>query len=275
MHDDFIKKRLESLSIEPDNERTIRNVVEDCTLLREESERLRRENKQLKEQLDYAISNTTQNQNEMTIFANNIKPTPQIEDLQKMRSQSTSSDLYMRKLEEMVRSLLEKNEKIKEDYKGSKNETSLLKDRVKYFVDLNDQFKKAMTKYKTKCQELEEKIKDQGVKVWAKENTGIMRVKQANTIMNDETEGEADIDDLQIDVDHNGSNNDEHPSPDLDNGDKTPEVEKVIDDFALQDNHPDDNNPAGFGDLDQHFPDESTIVVNVDHDDMEDQDFDN
>lgn len=109
LHDEYIKKRLSHLSIEPNKDRTIRNVVEDCTALTEENERLKRDNKSLKEQLDYALSNAgDQNPNEMTVFANNIKPIPQFEELSRIRDQTKSKELYMRKLEEMLRSALQK-----------------------------------------------------------------------------------------------------------------------------------------------------------------------
>mmetsp|Transcript_26664 Transcript_26664/g.26554 ORF Transcript_26664/g.26554 Transcript_26664/m.26554 type:complete len:119 (+) Transcript_26664:452-808(+) len=109
LHDEYIKKRLSHLSIEPNKDRTIRNVVEDCTALTEENERLKRDNKSLKEQLDYAVSNAgDQNPNEMTVFANNIKPIPQFEELNRIRDQTKSKELYMRKLEEMLRSALQK-----------------------------------------------------------------------------------------------------------------------------------------------------------------------
>ena len=117
-HDEYIKKRLDHLAIEPEIGRTIRNVVEDLTLLKEVNENYKRENKSLKEQLDYAINNDTGgNVNDMTIFANNIKPTPQLEDLHRLKVQTKSKDLYANKLEEMVRSYMEKLEKFKDDIK--------------------------------------------------------------------------------------------------------------------------------------------------------------
>jgi len=65
----ILNKRLEGLSIDPDKERTITNVVEDNTALKDKVEELKRENKSLREQLDYAISNNGRNeQAEMTIF---------------------------------------------------------------------------------------------------------------------------------------------------------------------------------------------------------------
>jgi cell division septum initiation protein DivIVA len=67
MHDEVIRKRLESLAIEPDKERTITNVVEDCTRFQERAQELEKENKKLREELDYALSNGVNN-NEMTIF---------------------------------------------------------------------------------------------------------------------------------------------------------------------------------------------------------------
>jgi chromosome segregation ATPase len=276
MHDDYIKKRLEGLSIEPDKERTIRNVVEDCTMLREENENLRRENKSLREQLDYAMSNNIGNQNEMTIFANNIKPTPQVEDLDKLKNQTKSKDLYLRKLEEMVRSYIVKLEKFKEDLKNSKSEVNILKDRVQYFDGLNEKLKKAVVKYKSKCEELEEKINDQGVKVWVKENSGAMRVKPATMVIpksDDENDtGDKDIDDDDINVDINPDNEDQQHS----DRDK-PVVknhERAVDEFEAKDDDSLDleNDKGGEIMLDRHFPDESTIVINVDHDEHEEQD---
>lgn len=270
-HDDYIKKRLDALAIEPDKERTIRNVVEDCTLLKEDNESLKRENKSLREQLDYALSNTNNNQNELTIFANNIKPTPQVEDLNRLKSQTKSKDLYCRKLEEMVRSYIEKLERFKDDLKNSKSEANLLKDRVQYFNELNEKLKKAVVKYKTKCEELEEKINDQGVKVWVKEGTGAMRVKPACTMMQnnqseEHTDEKAIEDDINIEINSNPDNQDE---------DLPKDVEKVVDEFAPEQDSLDLENEKNTGEikLGHHFPDESTIVINVDNDEHADSDL--
>lgn len=271
--DDRIKKRLEGLWIEPDRERTIRNVVEDCTELREQNEHLKRENKSLKEQLDYALSNPANNQNELTIFANNIKPTPQVEDIYKLKNQTKSKDLYLRKLEEMVRSYIEKIEKFKEDLKNSKNEVSLLKDRVQYFNELNEKLKKAVVKYKTKCEELEDKVSSQGSNVFVKANTGMQRVKRPEVLKNnqsDEKSSEKDIDDQDIQIDVAiDLKEDENNTP------KNKNNERVVDEFATQNDDSLDleNGPGGEMKLDQHFPDESTIVINVDHEEIgEEQD---
>mmetsp|Transcript_31983 Transcript_31983/g.28344 ORF Transcript_31983/g.28344 Transcript_31983/m.28344 type:complete len:161 (+) Transcript_31983:305-787(+) len=151
LHDDYVKKRLEHLSIDPYKDRTIRNVVEDCTVLREENEELKKNNKQLREQLDYAVSNGgEENINEMTLFANNIKPLPQANDLNRIREETKSKELYARKLEEIIRTSFDKNEKFKDDLKESKSEVNVLKDRVEYFDGLNGKLKKALVKYKTK-----------------------------------------------------------------------------------------------------------------------------
>jgi len=269
--DDRIKKKLEALCIEADRERTIRNVVEDCAELRESNDHLKRENKLLKEQLDYAQCNPDNNQNEMTIFANNIKPTPQIEDIYKLKTQTKSKDLYLRKLEEMVRSYIEKIEKFKEDLKGSKNEVSLLKDRVQYFNELNEKLKKAVVKYKSKCEELEEKINSQGVNVFVKANTGVQRIKRPD-VVNNQSEEDTDVKDIdekdiEIDVPNTSKDSNDPPS-------NNKKEERVIDEFATQnDNSLDlDGGPAGEMQLDQHFPDESTIIINVDQDEQEEQD---
>lgn len=115
------RKGLTTFQLNPNKDRTIRNVVEDCTALTEENEQLKRDNKSLKEKLDYAVSNNgDQNINELTIFANNIKPIPQLEDLNKLKYQTKSKELYARKLEEMVKASLEKLERFKDDLKSSK-----------------------------------------------------------------------------------------------------------------------------------------------------------
>ena len=271
LHDEFIKKRLDHLSIEPNKDRTIRNVVEDCSQFQEENEQLKRDNKMLKEQLDYALSNgANENVNEMTIFANNIKPIPQVEELNRIKSETKSRDLYVRKLEEMVKVSLQKLEKFKDDLKSSKNEISLLKDRVEYFDDLNSKLKKALVKYKTKCEELEGKINDQGVKVWVKENAGVMRVKPSDIIQQEnnsqEETSDKDIgDNLQIDI-----KLDENPEDDKPNIE-----EKVVDEFAPEQDSFDKENGLNQPDLDHHFPDESTIVINPDHDNHIAEDEDN
>lgn len=263
--DEYIKKRLDHLAIEPDKERTIRNVVEDLSLIKEENEGLRRENKALKEQLDYAISNDTgSNVNEMTIFANNIKPTPQLEDLDRLKNQTKSKDLYMRKLEEMIRSYMEKLEKFKDDLKACKNENSLLKDQVSYSNDLSEKLKKALVKYKTKCEELEQKINDKGVKVWVKENTGVMRVNAADIVAkqaeSDGDNSDNDLDDIKVDLNTSGDKKDAKT-------DTKKRQERVIDEFAPHENSFGEEN--GENKLDFHFPDESTIVINPDHDEHE------
>lgn len=260
--DEYIKKRLDHLAIEPDKERTIRNVVEDLTLVREENDSLKRENKALKEQLDYAISNDTgSNVNEMTIFANNIKPSPQFEDLDRLRNQTKSKDLYMRKLEEMIRSYMEKLEKFKDDLKACKNENSLLKDQVSYSNNLSEKLKKALVKYKTKCEELEQKINDKGVKVWVKENTGVMRVNAADIVAKqaemDGDDSDNDLEDIKVDL--NTVTDDKKNTKG--------KQERVIDEFAPNENSFGEEN--GGNKLDFHFPDESTIVINPDHDEHE------
>ena len=101
------RKGLTIFQLNPNKDRTIRNVVEDCTALTEENEQLKRDNKSLKEKLDYAVSN-------------NIKPIPQLEDLNKLKYQTKSKELYAKKLEEMVKASLEKLERFKDDLKSSK-----------------------------------------------------------------------------------------------------------------------------------------------------------
>jgi DNA repair exonuclease SbcCD ATPase subunit len=259
-HDEYIKKRLDHLAIEPEIERTIRNVVEDLTWLKEENENYKRENKSLKDQLDYAISNGTGgNVNDMTIFTNNIKPTPQLEDLNRLKTQTKSKDLYAHKLEEMVRSYMEKLEKFKDDIKDWRNQNSLLKDQVSYSNNLSEKLKKALVKYKTKCEELEQKVNDKGVKVWVKENAAVMRVKPSEIVAKLDDDSDIDLDDLKVDLSssvHETKNG---------NGNSNTKDERVVDEFAAQEDSFGREN--GEGKLDVHFPDESTIVINFDHDD--------
>ena len=140
MHDEVIRKRLESLSIEPDKERTITNVVEDWTRFQERVEELEKENKKLREELDYAQSNGGGN-NEMTIFANNIKPIPNIDDLNRLRGQSSSKDLYLKKLEDMVVMYMSTTQKLKDELTKIKTESNLLKERVQHFDNINEKLK--------------------------------------------------------------------------------------------------------------------------------------
>lgn len=238
-NDDYIKKRLDALAIEPDKERTITNVVEDLSNLREQVNNLKKENKSLREQLDYAQSNGGNNINEMTIFANNIKPTPQLEELNQIKVQSKSKDLYMKKLEEMVKSYIGKIEKFKDELTSSKSEINILKDRVEYFDGLNEKLKKAVVKYKTKCEELDEKINDQGVKVWVKENTGVMRVKPASQVISkteDEDENDSDEDalnDINVNLeDKPKENSKESEGEGQERRDPKNDEERVIDEFA-------------------------------------------
>lgn len=258
MHDEVIRKRLESLSIEPDKDRTITNVVEDCTRIQERNNELEKENKKLREELDYALSNGVNN-NEMTIFANNIRPVPNIDDLNRIKSQSSSKDLYLKKLEDMVVMYMSTTQKVKDELTKTKTESNLLKDRVQYFDNLNEKLKKAVVKYKTKCEELEQKISDKNVKVWVKENTGVQRVKASDLIRrqinSDEEQDDKELDEIDIKIDVNDNHEDKEEN--LNNV-------RVEDEFAPQDDSPTNENKGGIM-LDKHFPDESTIVINVDH----------
>lgn len=258
MHDEVIRKRLESLSIEADKERTITNVVEDCTRLQKRADELEKENKKLREELDYALSNGVNN-NEMTIFTNNIRPVPNIDDLNRIKTQSSSKDLYLKKLEDMIVMYMSTTQKAKDELTKIKTESNLLKDRVEYFDNLNEKLKKAVVKYKTKCEELEEKINDKNVKVWVKENTGVQRVKASDLIQrqhsSDDEQDDKEIEDMDIKIDINDNHEDKEEN--VNNM-------KVVDEFAPQDDSPTNQNKGEMM-LDKHFPDESTIVINVDH----------
>ena len=261
MHDDYIKKRLEGLSIEPDKERTITNIVEDNTILKDEVTRLKSENKSLREQLDYAMSNAGGNeQMEMSIFATNMKPTPQMHDLERIKSQSKNKDLYLYKLEEMLKSNFSKIDKLKEELSEAKTQNTFSMDKNSNLIKLNEQLKKAMVKYKTKSEELEDKFKDKNVTTWVKENTGgIMRVKPSDIVANvtndgsDESEG---IDEVDINVDENSRK---------DGGtEQKPKMEeKVVDEFAPEKDSFDEKNGDDKEDMIGMFPDESSIMPNV------------
>lgn len=278
IHDDYIKKRLEGLSIEPDKERTITNVVEDLAAANEEREMLKRENKSLKEQLDFALSHTQENQAEMSIFQTSTRPTPMYEDIDKLRNQAKSKEIYVHKLEEMLRSSFGKIEKFKEDLNEAKTQNTFLTEKNTNLNKLNEQLKKAVKKYRTKCEELEDfKFGDgsssyaRSNNVWVKESTGgITRVKPGQVIApqsdSDSENNEANIEDVDIDVKENGRKDGE-PNPDLNK--RIEHIEKVIDEFAP----PDDSLELDADKEDhlaQHFLDETSIIPDVDHDDGND-----
>ena len=118
---------------------------------------------------------------------------------------------------------------------------------------------KAVVKYKTKCEELEQKINDKNVKVWVREDTGVQRIKVSDIIQNqndsEEHSSEKDLEDIDIKINIDSNHEENHEN--VNNV-------RVVDEFAPQDDSP-TNKIQGDVMLDKHFPDESTIVINVDH----------
>jgi hypothetical protein len=165
----------------------------------------------------------------------------------------------LKKLEDMVVMYMSTTQKAKDELTKIKSESNLLKDRVQYFDNLNENLKKAVVKYKTKCEELEQKINDKNVKVWVKENSGVQRIKLSDLIQrqsnSDEEQDDQDIQEMDIKIDI---------AENIDSQQENINNLKVVDEFAPQDDSPSNQNKREIM-LDKHFPDESTIVINVDH----------
>ena len=95
--------KLRSLLVVPSKQRTITSVIEECNDLKEHNEILKRENKALKEKLDFALTCKAADTSEMSIFKTDMKPTPLVEDLNKIKLKATSEQVYIHKLEEMLK----------------------------------------------------------------------------------------------------------------------------------------------------------------------------
>jgi hypothetical protein len=86
-----------------------------------------------------------------------------------------------------------------------------------------------------------------------------MRVKPAEIIAKLDDDGDIDLEDLKVDL-----NSSAHDTK-ITNGNSNMKDERVVDEFAAQEDSFGREN--GEGKLDIHFPDESTIIINFDHDD--------
>jgi hypothetical protein len=86
-----------------------------------------------------------------------------------------------------------------------------------------------------------------------------MRVKPAEIVAQLNDDSDIDLDDLKVDLSSSAQDTKNT------NGNSNTKHERVVDDFAPRDDSFGIEN--GEAKLDGHFPDESTIVINFDHDD--------
>lgn len=152
---------------------------------------------------------------------------------------------------------------------------SLLKERVEYFDRLSTKLRQALVKYKGKCEDLESRIQDQGVKVWVKESTGCARVKPASALQGDNSQEETnykDIGDEDIELDLGAAGEAVEGGPPNDDGGAEEVPEDVFapkDDLADKQNEGPGGAPPGFG-----FVDQTTILVDPEADDHDSADED-
>ena len=86
-----------------------------------------------------------------------------MEDLTKIKAQTKSKDIFIHKLEEMLKNYFMKIDKLKSELEEVRTENNFSKEKITNLNNLNEQLKKAVVKYKEKSEELDKMIKDKDI----------------------------------------------------------------------------------------------------------------